>query len=81
MAKANERGYSDSDYVASFVAGAPAENPAIVVLVSIYKPNKSLGKGYTGGAVASPVAAKIIQKTLNYLAVPKRTEPLLARDL
>lgn len=81
MAKQNERGYSDSDYVASFVAGAPAQNPAIVVLVSIYKPNRSLGKGYTGGAVASPVAAKIIQKTLNYLAVPKRTEPLLARDL
>ncbi|MBN1796352.1 MAG: penicillin-binding protein 2 [Sedimentisphaerales bacterium] len=61
------RGYSENDYVASFIAGAPAENPAIVVLVSIRKPNRSLGKGYTGGAVASPVAGKIIEKTLTYM--------------
>ncbi|MHC4212960.1 MAG: peptidoglycan D,D-transpeptidase FtsI family protein [Planctomycetota bacterium] len=72
IAKSNERGYSDSDYVASFVAGGPAEDPRIVVLVSIRKPNKKLGKGYTGGAVASPVAAKIIEKTLTYLDVPSR---------
>ncbi|MHC4172195.1 MAG: peptidoglycan D,D-transpeptidase FtsI family protein [Planctomycetota bacterium] len=70
IAKSNERGYSDSDYVASFVAGAPADDPAIVVLVSIRKPNKRLGKGYTGGVIASPVAGKIIEKTLNYLGVP-----------
>jgi cell division protein FtsI/penicillin-binding protein 2 len=79
IAKSNERGYSDSDYVASFIAGAPAEDPAIVVLVSIRKPNKKLGKGYTGGAVASPAAAKIIEKTLNYLGVPKRAERQVAR--
>ena len=63
------RGYSDSNYVASFLAGAPADDPAIVVLVSIRKPNKSLGKGYTGGTVAAPVASEIIRKTLNYLGV------------
>ena len=67
IAKSHERGYSDSDYVASFMAGTPVEDPAIVVLVSICKPNKKLGKGYTGGVVASPVASKIIEKTLNYL--------------
>jgi len=67
IAKSDGRGYSDSDYVASFVAGAPVEDPAIVVLISIRKPNKQLGKGYTGGVVASPVAAKIIEKTLTYL--------------
>lgn len=67
IAKADSRGYSEKDYVASFIAGAPAEEPAVVVLVSIRKPNVSLGKGYTGGAVASPVAAKILEKTLTYL--------------
>jgi len=72
IAKSTERGYSESDYIASFVAGAPAEEPAVVVLVSIRKPNKKLGKGYTGGAVASPVAAKILEKTLTYLKVPTR---------
>jgi len=53
--------------VASFVAGAPAEDPQIVVLVSIRKPNKRLGLGYTGGVVASPVAARIVERTLTYL--------------
>ncbi|MBN1807218.1 MAG: penicillin-binding protein 2 [Sedimentisphaerales bacterium] len=67
IAKSNERGYSYSNYVASFLAGAPVDDPAIVVLVSIRKPNKSLGKGYTGGTVAAPVAGAIIEKTLNYL--------------
>jgi len=69
IARSDIRGYSDSDYVASFIAGAPAEDPAVLVLVSIRKPNRALGKGYTGGVVASPVAARIVEKTLNYLEV------------
>jgi len=67
IASGDRKGYSESDYVASFVAGAPAEEPAVVVLVSIYKPNVKLGKGYTGGTVAAPVVARILEKTLNYL--------------
>ena len=69
IALSNTRGYSDQNYVASFIAGAPADDPAIVVLVSIRRPNRSLGKGYTGGAVSSPVAAKIVEETLTYLGV------------
>jgi cell division protein FtsI/penicillin-binding protein 2 len=69
IARSDARGYSENDFVASFVAGAPADDPAIVVLVSIRKPNRALGKGYTGGTVAAPVAAEIIEKTLNYFGV------------
>jgi cell division protein FtsI (penicillin-binding protein 3) len=72
LAKSNEKGYSDTDYIASFVAGAPAEEPEAIVLVSIHKPNIELGKGYTGGTIAAPVAARILEKTLNYLRVPER---------
>lgn len=67
IAKIGQKGYNESYNIASFVAGAPAEDPVIVVLVSIRKPNRKLGKGDSGGAVASPVAGKIIEKTLNYL--------------
>ncbi|MHC4557679.1 MAG: peptidoglycan D,D-transpeptidase FtsI family protein [Planctomycetota bacterium] len=69
IAKVGEKGYADNSNLASFVAGAPAENPAIIVFVSIRRPNGSLGKGDSGGAVASPVAGRIIEKTLNYLGV------------
>ncbi len=62
-----QKGYSEKDYIASFVAGAPAESPAVIVLVAVCRPNISLGKGYTGGTVAAPVAGRIIEKTLNYL--------------
>jgi len=69
IALSNARGYSDQNYVASFVCGAPADDPAIVVLISIRKPNRSLGKGYTGGSVAAPVAKEIVEKTLTYLGI------------
>jgi len=67
IAKSGERGYAEHQYVASFIAGAPVEDPAVIVLVSVRKPDMSLGKGYTGGAIAAPVAGKILEKTLTYL--------------
>jgi cell division protein FtsI/penicillin-binding protein 2 len=66
IANPNSRGYSEN-YIASFIGGAPAENPKVVVMVSIRKPNRKLGKGYTGGAVAAPVVGKILERTLTYL--------------
>ena len=70
LARTDGRGYAEDAYVASFVAGGPARDPKALVLVSIRKPNVSLGKGYTGGTVAAPVAAAILSKTLNYLEGP-----------
>jgi len=67
IARIGQGGYEDNSNIASFVAGAPAEDPAIVVLVSVRRPNGRLGKGDSGGAVASPVAGRIIEKTLTYL--------------
>ncbi len=68
IANSDRKGYSERDYVASFLGGAPANDPAIVVLVSVRKPNTRLGKGYTGGAVAAPAASKIIERTLTYMS-------------
>jgi cell division protein FtsI/penicillin-binding protein 2 len=61
------KGYDEQNYVASFIGGSPAKEPAVVVLVSIRKPNRSLGKGYAGGAVSAPVAKEILENTLTYL--------------
>ena len=67
IARIGQKGYEDNFNIASFIGGAPAEKPAIVVLVSIRRPNKKLGKGDSGGSVASPVVGRIIEKTLTYL--------------
>ena len=72
IAKVGEKGYEDNSNLASFIAGAPAEDPAVIVLVSIRRPNGRLGKGDSGGAVASPVVGRILEKTLKYLRVPER---------
>ncbi len=76
IAKVGVKGYEDNANIASFVAGAPAEDPAIVVLVSIRRPNGKLGNGDSGGAVASPVAGEIIGRTLTYLGL----EPTIKKD-
>jgi len=65
IAKVGEKGYEDNN-IASFVAGAPVEDPAIVVLVSIRRPKGNLN---SGGVVASPAAGRIIERTLTYLGV------------
>ena len=82
LAKANGPGYEDHAYVASFIGGAPVEDPQVVVMVSIRRPNTKLGKGYTGGVVAAPVAGEILEKTLTYLQVngtPENRSSLVAR--
>lgn len=79
LARSDGRGYEERAYVASFMGGAPAEDPRIVVLVSVRRPNYALRKGYTGGTVAAPVAGAIIERTLTYLEAPQRptdSEPL-----
>lgn len=67
IADKSRGGYDEENYVASFIGGCPAVEPKIVVLVSVRKPNRKLGKGYTGGSVAAPAAKEIIEQTMNYL--------------
>lgn len=57
--------YAPHKYVASFVGFAPAQQPALAVLVVVDEP-----KGiYYGGIVAAPVFKKIIKESLGYLNI------------
>lgn len=60
--------YSHSKYIASFVCGAPAEDPQALVLVMVDEPNDA-GTGF-GGDVAAPAAGRLLQKVLLHLHVP-----------
>lgn len=59
-------GYSTSEYIASFIGFAPADNPRIAVLVVVDAPQGV----YYGGQVAAPVFKNIVLDTLRYLEVP-----------
>ncbi|NLX14452.1 MAG: penicillin-binding protein 2 [Phycisphaerales bacterium] len=63
----NRRGYEPGAYLASFMAAAPASDPAVVAVVMIRKPK---GAPYYGGTVAAPVAKAIFEQVLPYLNVP-----------
>jgi cell division protein FtsI (penicillin-binding protein 3) len=60
-------GYSADKYVSSFLCGAPAAAPRVLVLVVVDEP--STGSHY-GGTVAAPAAAEILRQTLAHLRVP-----------
>jgi len=61
-------GYSATKFNSSFIAGAPAENPRLVIAFIIHEPNRALA--HYGGWVAAPGASRALQRTLAYLQVP-----------
>jgi len=56
-------------HIASFCGFAPADDPAIIVLVVLFDPK---GDSYMGGVIAAPLAGKIIEDVLNYMQVEKK---------
>jgi len=61
-------GYKPRAYTASFICGAPLDQPQIIVLVTVHEPNPSIG--YYGGVVSAPVAKNVVERSLTYLGVP-----------
>lgn len=60
--------YSATDFIASFVAFAPAEYPKIAVLVIIDTPKE--GESHQGGALGGPPSKAIIEGALQYFGLP-----------
>lgn len=53
-------------YVASFIGVAPADDPAIVIAVTLNNPKR----GYYGGDLAAPVFADVTSAALSVLEIP-----------
>ena len=64
---AENGGYSETKFVASFIGFAPAENPRLLVAVVVDQPQ---GEDYYGGTVAAPAFGEIAEFALPYLGVP-----------
>jgi cell division protein FtsI (penicillin-binding protein 3) len=57
--------YSETQFIASFVGFAPAENPELLVAVIVDDPKGD----YYGGSVAAPAFGEIAQFALQYMGV------------
>ena len=73
-----KKGYSATRFNSSFIAGAPAENPQLVIAYIIHDPtSKSV---HYGGDVAGPGASQVLQRSLAYLQVPRSPDLALPPD-
>ncbi len=68
----HRRGYEPNAYLSSFMGCAPYDDPKVVVLVMIHKPNPSLG--YYGRVVSLPAARNILVGALGYLQIPMASD-------
>jgi len=64
---AENGGYSQTKFVASFMGFAPAANPRLLVAVIVDEPQ---GTNYYGGSVAAPAFGEIATFALPYLGIP-----------
>jgi len=63
---AENGGYSQTKFVASFMGFAPAANPGLLVAVIVNQPQ---GSNYYGGSVAAPAFGEIASFVLPYLGI------------
>ncbi len=73
--KAIRGGYSDTDYVASFVGFLPATAPEIAIVVVVDTPQPI----HTGGRVAGPVFGEIADQAVRYLNLTPAQKGQLAK--
>jgi cell division protein FtsI (penicillin-binding protein 3) len=64
---AENGGYSETNYIASFIGFAPAQDPQLLAAVIVDEPQ---GEIY-GGSVAAPAFGQIAEFALPYLGVPQ----------
>ncbi|MEM9420355.1 MAG: penicillin-binding protein 2 [Planctomycetota bacterium] len=76
-------GYHDNLYSSSFIAGAPVDQPRLVVGCFVHKTTKRIVDGqYThyGGVVSGPPVKRVMERSLIYLGVPTKQDAEVTPD-
>ncbi|MDR1256733.1 MAG: transpeptidase family protein [Spirochaetaceae bacterium] len=60
--------YSDTDFIASCIALAPADEPSLVLYIVIIKPK---GSSYLGGRIAAPPIREAAEALVDYIGIPR----------
>lgn len=73
-----DRGYIPGKYISSFIGFLPADQPEVLIAITMDEPQR----GYYGGQVAAPVFRKVAERVVQYLGIPPdqagEAEPELA---
>lgn len=74
------KGYFKGQYNSSFLAGAPTDDPRIVLVVVIDDPGPEQVRKrmHYGTAVAGPVVRRVVRRALEYLGVPAGQDAVAA---
>ncbi|MGZ4106359.1 MAG: PASTA domain-containing protein, partial [Tumebacillaceae bacterium] len=75
--KKDHSGYDDSEYICSFMGFAPANNPRVLIYVTVDSPTKNNDFQF-GSIQAEPYGKVMLQEILHYLQVP--IDPKDTRD-
>ena len=70
--------YTKEKYYASFIGFFPADNPELLIAVSVDEPLTKTG--YYGGAVAAPVFKRIAERIANFLNLKPDVEPAPTKE-
>ncbi len=70
---AEDGAYLEGEFIASFAGFAPADDPRVVVLVKIDRPQGETEYERFGGVVAAPIYAALMEDILPYLGSPPTT--------
>lgn len=72
------KGYFRGQYNCSFLAGAPLDNPRVVLVVVIDDPGPEVirKRMHYGTSTAGPVVRRVLRRTLDYMGVPVAGDPV-----
>lgn len=76
---ADKTGNEDKELVVSFMCFAPADDPQVIMLITLDTPNRYTGTYPSGGQMVAPVASSIMSEILPHLGIePVYTDEQLA---
>lgn len=66
---ADKTGNKDRDVVVSFMCFAPADDPQIIMLITLDTPSRTTGTYVAGGQMVAPAASSVMADILPYLGI------------
>jgi cell division protein FtsI (penicillin-binding protein 3) len=77
VADPNTGAYSEKDFVASYLAIFPTNDPRLIVYVVIDRPK---GPQFYGSQIAAPVFKQLAERLIDYLGIPREGDTVLRQS-